>query len=81
MQLAMIKKDESDIRQLKKFKEFDDQDRDYWLEHYKIDTRNSNIFEQIQSFLKSHQDDPEFFFSATMRPMVTLIIENHFTEY
>jgi hypothetical protein len=29
IQLAMIKKDESEIRQLEKFKEFDEQDRDY----------------------------------------------------
>jgi hypothetical protein len=81
MQLAIIKKDESEIRPLEKFKKFDDQDRDYWLEHYKIDTRNSNIFEQIHSFYNLHRDDLDFYFSATMRRRVMLIIQNHFITY
>jgi hypothetical protein len=71
IQIAMQKKDESEIRPLEEFKKFDEQYIEYWLKYYKIEIMNSNIFEQIHSFYNLHREDVDFYFSATIRRMVT----------
>jgi hypothetical protein len=65
------------IRPLEQFKQFDYDDRDYWLDHYKIETTNSDVFKQIYSLHSLHREDINFYFSAEMRGMVSVIVQNH----
>jgi hypothetical protein len=68
-------KDKSEIRLLEKFKDFGEDDKDYWLAHYKID---SDVFAQIYSIFNNVKtDDDNFYFSADMRRMVIVIVFNH----
>jgi hypothetical protein len=55
------------VRPLSSFKQFDDDDRMYWLAHYNIEESNKNEFEQIQSFLLLHVSDAEFYHKAECR--------------
>jgi hypothetical protein len=67
MQRANQRMDESEMRPLEQFKQFDDQDRDYWLTNYKVDTTNINVFQQIHSCFNSSNDNDYFYFSAEIR--------------
>jgi hypothetical protein len=78
MQIAMQKKDKSEVPPLEKFKQFNDHDRDYWLDYYEVDITNSDIFVQIQTLRNNHYLDENFYWSTEMRRMVTVIISNHF---
>jgi hypothetical protein len=82
MQKANQKKDKREIRALEKYKEFDDWDRTYWLEHYNVEITNSDVFTQIQRLNDDQtKENPDFYWSPDMRRIVSVIIASHFTTY
>jgi hypothetical protein len=61
VQRANQKKEKDQGRTLSMFKNFDNEDRAYWIVYYKIDITKINVFEQIRLFVLTRFRDKDFY--------------------